>query len=110
MTIACHPEEVVWVINELHAVAETVRTYGDLGRTGVGQPRLGGIPAQLYLLAAAVEPQMRDLLHTDQLCASRLFRLLPSPDDQPRSVMHFDLAAANTVAVSAVSTEIATRN
>lgn len=106
MKITCHPEDVVWVINELHVVAETVRTYGDLGRTGVDQPRLGGMPTQLYLLAAVVEAQMRTLLHTDQLCASRLVRLLPSPDDRPRSVMHFDLAAVDTVVVNAVSTEI----
>ncbi|ULN44711.1 hypothetical protein MI149_29905 (plasmid) [Mycolicibacterium crocinum] len=106
MKITCHPDDVVWVINELHAVAEAVRTYGDLGRTGVDQPRLEGLPTQLYLLAAAVEAQMRALLHTDQLCASRLFRALPSLDDPPRSVMHFDLTAADTVVVSAVSTEI----
>lgn len=63
MKIACHPEDVVWMINELHAVAEIVRTYGDLGRTGVGQPRLGGaMPTQLYLLAVAVEARMRALL------------------------------------------------
>ncbi len=106
MKITCHPDDVVWVINELHAVAEIVRTYGDLGRTGADQPRLGNTPTQLYLLAAAVEAQMRALLHADQLCASRLFRVLPSPDDPPRSVTHFDLTAADTVVVNAVSTEI----
>lgn len=106
MKVTCHPDDVVWVINELHAVAEAVRTYGDLGRVGVDQPRLEGLPTQLYLQAAAVEAHMRALLHTDQLCASRLFRVLPSPDDPPRSVMRFDLTAADTVVVSAVSTEI----
>lgn len=70
------------MINELHAVAEALRTYVDLGCTGVDQPRLGNMPTQTYLLAAAVEAKMRALLHTDQLCASRLFRVLPSPDDR----------------------------
>lgn len=106
MTVTCHPDDVVWVINELHAVAEVVRTYGDLGRTGIDQPRLGNLPTQLYLWAAAAEAQMRALLHTDQLCASRLLRVLPSPDAPPRSVMHFALTAADTVVASAVSTEI----
>lgn len=106
MTITCQPDDVVRAINELHAVAEAVRTYGDLGRIGVDQPRLGDMPTRLYLLAAAVEAQMRSLLHTDQLCASRLFRVPPSPNDRPRSVMHFDLTAADTVVVTAVSTEI----
>ena len=57
MTITCLPEEVVVeVINELHDVAEIVRTYGDLGRTpGSGQPNLGATPTQLYLTAAAIE-------------------------------------------------------
>lgn len=106
MKIECHPDDIVWVINELHAVAEVVRTYGDLGRIAVDQPRLTDMPTQLYLLATAVEAQMRTLLHTDQLCAARLLRLLPSADDRPRSVMHFDLSAADTVVVAAVSTEI----
>lgn len=106
MTITCDPDDVVWAINELHAVAEAVRTYGDLGRIGIDQPRLDGLPTQLYLLAAAVEAQMRSLLHTDQLCASRLFRVVSSPEDRPRSVMHFDLTPADTVVVSAISTEI----
>ncbi|SBS78132.1 conserved hypothetical protein [uncultured Mycobacterium sp.] len=104
MTIACHPDEVVLVINELHEVAETVRTYGDLGRPpGGGRPSLGGMPMQLYLLAAAVETQMRSLIHADHVCASRLFH---PRDDPARKVMHFDLTTADTVVVSAVSTEI----
>jgi hypothetical protein len=102
-TTECHPTEVVGVVNELHEVAEIIRTYGDLGQTSSGRPRLGGMPTQLYLLAAAVEAQMRSLVYTDRLCASRLF---PSPDDPPRSLAHFDLAAADTVVVGAVSIEI----
>lgn len=46
---------------------------------------------------------MRSMVHTDRLCASRLFR---PPDDPQRSVMHFDLAGADAVVVGAVSTEI----
>ena len=104
MTIACHPDDVVAVINELHDVAETVRTYGDLGQSpGEGRPSLGGMPTQLYLVAAAVEAQMRSLMYTDRVCASRLFH---PPDNPARKVMHFDLTAADTVVVSAVSTEI----
>jgi hypothetical protein len=102
--IECHPTEVAAAIDELHEVAEIVRTYGDLGRTPAsGQPMGGSLPTQLYLLAAAVEAQMRSMLYTDQLCASRLF---PSPEDPPRSVTLFDLTTAHTVVVGAVSTEI----
>lgn len=103
-TMVCDPAEVVAAIDELHEVAEIVRTYGDLGQTAHSrQPMGGGMPTQLYLLAAAVEAQMRSMLYTDQLCASRLF---PSPDDPPRSVALLDLKTAHTVVVGAVSTEI----
>src|SRR3954465_11966115 len=101
MRLLCRPDEVVAVINELHDVAEIVRTYGDLGQAGTQRPSLGGMPMQLYLLAAAVEAQMRSIVHTDQVCSSRVFR---RADDPPRSVMHFDLATADTVVVGAVST------
>ena len=105
--IECHPTEVAAVINELHVVAETVRTFGDLGSTpGHGRAQLGGMPTQLYLVAAAVEAQMRALLYADQLCASRLLRLLPSPDDPARSVLHFALTVTDTVVVGAVSAEV----
>lgn len=104
MTIECHPDDVVAVINELHHIAEIVRTYGDLGRQPGGERlALGGMPMQLYLLAAAVEAQMRSLIHADHVCASRLFH---PPNDPARKVMHFDLAPADTVVVGAVSTEI----
>lgn len=103
MTIACDPEKIVWVIDELHDVAETVRTYGDLGHApGADRPAIGAMPTQLYLLAAAVEAQMRSLVHVDRLCASRLW----APLDKARKVMHFELTAADTIVVSAVSTEI----
>ncbi|EHB46430.1 hypothetical protein [Mycolicibacterium vinylchloridicum] len=103
MTIACDPDKVVGVINELHDVAETVRTYGDLGQAPSAQrPAIGAMPTQLYLLAAAVEAQMRSLIHIDRVCASRLW----PPPDAARKVMHFELTAADTVVVSAVSTEI----
>ena len=104
MTIACDPEGVVAVINELRDVAEAVRTYGDLGAPpGGGRWSLAGMPMQLLLLAAAVEAQLRSLIHTDQVCASRLFR---QPVDPARTVLHFDLTIPDSVVVSAVSTEI----
>lgn len=103
MTIACDPDKVVWVINELHDVAESVRTYGDLGHVPSGdRPAIGAMPTQLYLLAAAVEAQMRSLVHVDRLCAARLW----APLDAARKVMHFEFTAADTIVVSAVSTEI----
>lgn len=102
MKLLCRPDEVVAVINELRDVAEIVRSYGDLGQTGRQRPSLGAMPMQLYLLAAAAEAEMRSIVHTDQLCASRAWG---PADHPPRSVMRFDLAAADTVVVGAVSTE-----
>lgn len=103
MDIICRPQEVVAVINELHDVAEIVRTYGDLGDMGNGHSMSVGMPMQLYLTAAAIEAQLRSIAHGDQLCAARLFR---SDDDPARSVMNFDLTVADTVTVGAVSTEV----
>lgn len=103
-SVEVRPDEVVAVINELHAVAEIVRTYGDLG--GSQRSALVATPTQLYFIAAAVETELRSWRYVDQLVATRHFRVAASQESTPAATIRVDVTSADCVVVGAVSPEV----
>lgn len=78
MPIRANVTSLSALITEVRGAAETVRTYGSLGKDTIA----ADVPASLYVVAALMESQLRGIVLADH-AAARIFNDAPPPSPEP---------------------------
>lgn len=78
MTISVDMTSLATLITDVRKVAETVRTYGSVGKATIAVT----IPATLYVVTAQMESHMRSIAHADHT-AARAFSDGPPASQEP---------------------------